>query len=40
MQIYSNYNLKYSQHFTATSRSLQMCSGIIYNILIVPEFIQ
>jgi len=29
-----------TQHFTTTSGSLQLCSKIIYNILIVPIFIQ
>jgi len=28
------------QHFTPTSGSLQLCSEVINNILIVPEFIQ
>jgi len=27
-------------HITPTSGSLQLCSEIIYNILIMPEFIQ
>ena len=29
-----------TKHFTTTSGSLQLCSNIIYNILIVPKFFQ
>ena len=37
---YTNLLKLLIQHFTPTSGSLQLCSEVINNILIVPEFIQ